>query len=149
VYRPVSHYRLKLILINQLAIEGIRLIDQMFLTVIGRDIMITHERLLKRYLSGVLAMLCSTIDNFEVSAGDAVSSCWPSTAVTVWTAWTTDVTGSIVEIIRRTVGHALVVLAQVHTRGAERQSRTIAFTTLGVTFHTALTTHHQWSYRYQ
>lgn len=85
-------------------------------------------------------MLRRAIDKFEVSASDAVGSSWSSTAMTVWTAWTTDVFSSIVEIIRRTVGHALVVLAQTQTLGAERQTRTVACTTLGVTSQAALTT---------
>jgi len=85
-------------------------------------------------------VLCSTIDKFEVPACDAVSSCRPSTAMTVGTALTTDVIGCIVEIIRRTIRHALVVLAQMQTLGAERQARTVACTALGMTPQTTLST---------
>lgn len=83
----------------------------------------------------------STIDEFEVSAGDAVSSCRTSASVTVRAARTTQVIHGVVEIIHRTVRHALVLLTSTKTLGTERQSGTIARAALRVTLQATLLSH--------
>jgi len=93
------------------------------------------------YLNCIVTMLCWVIDKFEVSAGNAVRSRRSSAAMTVMTTCTTDVICSVIVIIRRTVAHTLVVFTHMGTFSAERQSRTIACATLGMTLQTSLTTH--------
>lgn len=59
------------------------------------------------------------IDKFEVAARNAVGGAGSSTAMTVRTALAANAFRRVVEVVSRTVGHALVVLAQMKTLGAE------------------------------